>query len=142
MIRPGSLRGEGGNDMNPVTGTKHDAQAEAGKGITRALARHAATLQYEALPVTLVDVVKQCVLDTIGVAIGASTLAPEAAILADYVRDLCGKPEATILGFGGKAPAAWAAFVNGSLGHMLDFDDVGESGHPSIVTIPVALAVA
>ena len=70
MIRPGSLRGEGGNDMNPVTGTKHDAQAEAGKGITRALARHAATLQYEALPVTLVDVVKQCVLDTIGVAIG------------------------------------------------------------------------
>ena len=31
-----------------------------------------------------------------------------------------GKPESRILGFGGKAPAAWAVFANGSLGHMLD----------------------
>lgn len=113
-----------------------------GKRVTRSLSRHAATLQYEALPPALVDMTKQCVMDTLGVSIGASTLAPEAKILAEYVADLGGKPEATILGFGGKAPAAWATFVNGSLGHMLDFDDIGESGHPSIVTIPVALAVA
>ena len=113
-----------------------------GRGVTRRLARHAATLRYEALPTALVDMTKQCVLDTLGVAIGASTLAPEAGILAEYVRDLGGRPEATLLGFGGKAPAPWAAFVNGSLGHMLDYDDLGESGHPGIVTIPVALAVA
>ena len=116
--------------------------ANPARDITRRLARHAATLQYEALPPALVDLLKQCVLDTLGVSIGASTLAPEAAILADYVKDLGGKPEATVLGFGGKAPAPWAAFVNGSLGHMLDYDDMGESGHPGIVTIPVALAVA
>ena len=116
--------------------------ANPARDITRKLARHAATLQYEALPPALVDLLKQCVLDTLGVSIGASTLAPEAAILADYVKDLGGKPEATVLGFGGKAPAPWAAFVNGSLGHMLDYDDMGESGHPGIVTIPVALAVA
>jgi 2-methylcitrate dehydratase PrpD len=110
--------------------------------VTRALARHAATLKYEALPPALVEVTKQCVLDTLGVSAGASTLAPEAAILAEYVRDLGGKPEATLLGFGGKAPAPSAALLNGSLGHMLDYDDLGESGHPAIVTIPVALAVA
>jgi 2-methylcitrate dehydratase PrpD len=114
----------------------------AGEGATQKLARHAATLEYEALPSPLVDLLKQCVLDTLGVATGASTLASEAKLVADYVMDLGGKPESTILGFGGKAPAAWAAFVNGSLGHMLDYDDVGESGHPGIVTIPVALAVA
>jgi 2-methylcitrate dehydratase PrpD len=85
---------------------------------------------------------EQCLLDTLGVSTGASTLAPEAAILAGYVRDLGGKPEATLLGFGGKAPAPSAALLNGSLGHMLDYDDLGESGHPAIVTIPVALAVA
>ncbi|MDH5537557.1 MAG: MmgE/PrpD family protein [Betaproteobacteria bacterium] len=128
--------------MSSVTDARSQAAARAGAGVTRALARHAATLQFDALPRELVDMIKQCVLDTLGVAIGASTLAPEAAILADYVRDLGGKPEATILGFGGKAPAPWAAFVNGSLGHMLDYDDMGESGHPGIVTIPVALAVA
>ena len=115
---------------------------DAGRGVTRKLARHAATLEYEALPAALVEVTKQCVLDTLGVSTGASTLAPEAAILAQYVRDLGGKPEATLLGFGGKAPAQSAALLNGSLGHMLDYDDLGESGHPAIVTIPVALAVA
>jgi 2-methylcitrate dehydratase PrpD len=77
-----------------------------------------------------------------GVSIGATGLAPEARIVADYVGDFCGKPESRILGFGGKAPAAWAAFANGSFGHMLDYDDVGAGGHVSIATIPVALALA
>ena len=55
-------------------------------GATRALAQHAATLQFDALPAALVELIKQCVLDTLGVAIGASGLAPEAKTLADYVR--------------------------------------------------------
>jgi 2-methylcitrate dehydratase PrpD len=113
---------------------------DAGKDATRRLAQHASTLQYETLPPALVELAKQCVLDTLGVCIGASTLASEAAIVADYVRELGGKPESSVLGFGGKAPAPWAAFVNGSLGHMLDYDDVG-GGHVSIATIPVALAL-
>lgn len=128
--------------MSAITPAQKADGTQQAPGITRALSRHAATLQYEALPPALVDLIKQCVMDTLGVSIGASTLAPEAAILDAYVADMDGKPEATILGFGSKAPAAWATFVNGSLGHMLDFDDIGESGHPSIVTIPVAFAVA
>ena len=125
-----------------MTSAPRSAGRATRAGVTRKLARHAATLHFDALPPALVEITKQCVLDTLGVAIGASTLAPEAALIADYVREQGGKPEATILGFGGKVPAAGAAFVNGSLGHMLDYDDLGESGHPSIVTIPVALAVA
>jgi 2-methylcitrate dehydratase PrpD len=53
-----------------------------------------------------------------------------------------GKPESTILGFGGRAPAPWAAFVNGSLGHMLDYDDIAPGGHPSITTVLCGLAAA
>lgn len=112
-----------------------------GDGPTRRLAHHAASLRYDALPRALVELTKQCILDTLGVAIGASTLAPEAKLVARYVSSLGGKPESTILGFGGKAPAPWAAFVNGSLGHMLDYDDLGAS-HVSIATVPVAFAVA
>jgi len=125
-----------------IKGGQREGAVERGKGVTRQLARHAASLRYEALPPALVELTKQCVLDTLGVSIGASTLAPEAAILADYVREQGGRPEATLLGFGGKAPAPLAVFLNGSLGHMLDYDDMGESGHPGIVTIPVALAAA
>jgi 2-methylcitrate dehydratase PrpD len=116
--------------------------AQAGQGATRKLAVHAATLRYEALPPALIEMIKQCVLDTLGVIIGASGIATEGRIVADYVKDLGGKAESTLLGFGGKAPAPWAVFVNGSLGHMLDYDDVGDGGHVSICTIPPALAIA
>lgn len=109
---------------------------------TAQLAAHVASLRYESLPAELVHLVKQCVLDTLGVAIAASTLAPEARIVADYVEDLGGKGVASVWGFGRKAPAPWAAFVNGSLGHMVDYDDVGAGGHVSIVTIPGAFALA
>lgn len=117
------------------------SQTDLGKGVTRRLAEHAATLQYEQLPPELVELTKRCILDTLGVTIGASSMAPEARMTYEYVTELGGKPEASMLGFGGKAPAAWATFVNGSLGHMLDYDDVG-GGHVSITTVPVALAVA
>jgi 2-methylcitrate dehydratase PrpD len=51
------------------------------KGITRKLARHAATLRYDALPPALVEMIKQCVLDTFGVSIGASTMCSEERIV-------------------------------------------------------------
>ena len=69
-------------------------------------------------------------------------MAPEAQSVADYVMEMGGRRDATLLGFGGKAPAPWAAFVNGSLGHMLDYDDVGAGGHVSIATVPVLIVFA
>jgi 2-methylcitrate dehydratase PrpD len=113
-----------------------------GTGVTRLVSEHAASLAYDALPLELVELIKQIVLDTLGVAIGASGLAPEARIVAEYVDALGGRPESTVFGFGFKAPAPWAVFVNGSLGHMLDYDDVGAGGHVGIATVPVAFAVA
>ena len=113
-----------------------------GNGVTRLIAQHTASLSFDALPQELVELIKQIVLDTLGVAIGASGLAPEARIVAGYVEALGGRSESTVLGFGFRAPAPWAAFANGSLGHMLDYDDVGAGGHVGIATVPVALAVA
>jgi 2-methylcitrate dehydratase PrpD len=109
---------------------------------TSRFAQYVADLCYEDLPPALVELLKQCVLDTLGVSIAASSLAPEARTLRDYVSENGGKAVSTLWGFGGKAPPAAAAFVNGSLGHMVDYDDVGAGGHVSIVTIPVAFALA
>src|SRR3954464_1443155 len=108
---------------------------------TRSIAAYAAAIRFEALPPPLVALIKQCVLDTLGVVIGATGLASEAGTIADYVIGLGGKPESTVLGFGRKVPAGWAAFANGSFGHMLDYDDTG-GGHVSVTTIPVAFALA
>ena len=100
--------------MSAVTSDRPGQFAEPRQGLTRTLARHAATLEFDALPSALVEMLKQCVLDTLGVAIGASTLAPEAAVLAEYVNDLGGKPEATLLGFVAGAATA---------GRLLGLDD-------------------
>ena len=124
-----------------MTQTLSPTAAALRAGASRKLAEHAATLPYDALPPAVVTLTKQCILDTLGVTIGASTLDPKGRVLADYALELGGKPESTVLGFGGKAPAPWAAFVNGSLGHMLDYDDAG-AGHPGITTVPVGFAIA
>src|ERR1041384_2322574 len=113
-----------------------------GIGATRQISECAAALTYDALPPKLVELTQQLILDTLAVAGRASGLPPKARILADYVEALGGRPESSVLGFGSKAPAPWAAFVNGSLGHMLDYDDVGAGGHVGIATVPVAFAVS
>lgn len=48
---------------------------------------------------------------------------PAVKALVDLVVENGGKPESTIFGFGGKAPAAMAALANGAMSHCLDFDD-------------------
>ena len=74
-----------------------------GKDASRKLARYAAGLQYDAIPLAMRELTKQCVLDTLGVAIGASGVNEEARLVHEYVSDLGGKAESTIWGFGGKA---------------------------------------
>src|SRR5258706_120160 len=107
----------------------------------RTLARYAIQQRYETLPSAMVTLIKQCILDTLGTTLAATTLAPEAPAFHSYVRDVDGKEECTLIGYGEKAPAQMAAFLNGANSHMLDYDDMG-SGHASIATIPVALAIA
>ena len=48
-----------------------------GAGVTRHISECAAALTYGALPPELVELTKQIILDTLGVAVGASGLAPE-----------------------------------------------------------------
>ena len=123
------------------TAFSQDDDLEFKEGATRKLAEHAASLTYDDLPQAVVDITKRCILDTLGVTVGASGLIEESPVLRDYVKDQGGKAESTLWGFGDKVTAMQAAFVNGSMGHMLDFDDIG-GGHPSIVTVPVAFAIA
>ena len=109
---------------------------------SRSFARHAVTLPYESLPPAAIEMTKQTIMDTLGVTLAATSLCPEARIVADYVKDLGGKKESSLLGFGGKAPTPWAVFNNGGIAHMADYDDTdGRHGHCGITTVPVAFAI-
>jgi 2-methylcitrate dehydratase PrpD len=90
-----------------------------------------------------VTAAKMSVLDTIGVALAATSAEPAVATVIDLVLADGGRPEAAVWGSGRRVPAAGAAFANGAMAHGLDFDDQTPWGqHASSSVVPAVLAVA
>lgn len=89
------------------------------------------------------EAAKKSILDTLGVILAAGGTEPAVQGVVDLVRESGGRPEASVLAFGGKAPAIMAAFANGAMAHCLDYDDQTPWGqHASSSVIPAAFAVA
>ncbi len=109
-----------------------------------ALARNVVNTSYADLPGPAVAAAKRSILDALGCVLAASTLEPACRALVEVAQEAGGKPESSVLVFGGRLPAPWAAFANGALVHALDYEDVTDSpgGHPTAGTLPAALAVA
>ena len=112
--------------------------------LTKRLAENVVNTKYEALPKEVIERTKKHILDTLGVMFPPSTLEKACIALEEITREMGGKQESTLVGFGGKAPCYMAAFVNGSLDHPLDYDDTIDkfAGHPSGHIFTAALAVA
>ena len=111
--------------------------------LTRAVSAFIADLRYDELPHQVVEVVKRIALDTIGTALAATTLGDGCAQAESVVGGAGGRAESSLIGYGKKAPALTAAFVNGSTAHALNFDALGGSGgHLGVSTLPSALAAA
>lgn len=104
---------------------------------------HLTKIQFDDLPDAVIDNTKKFILDSLGVAIAGAS-APGSKEVVDLVKTWGGKPEATILSYGGKVPAPSAAFANSVMMHALDFDDtLDESAlHAHVSVLPAALAVA
>ncbi len=109
-------------------------------GVTDAVARFA--LDYTASTEAL-ERAQRAVLDTIGVTI-AGGVEPCFAILAETLGPPDSRGQATVLATRERTSAAHAAFLNGTAGHALDFDDVADElkGHPSVVLVSALLPVA
>jgi 2-methylcitrate dehydratase PrpD len=108
------------------------------------IATNIVDLKYEDIPEDVVEVTKRCILDILGTTMAAGTAAQGCKEVVELVKEGEGNPESTIIGFGTKVPSWMAAFANGALSHGLDYDDALDSGfiHPSISTVPAALAIA
>lgn len=99
--------------------------------------------RYESLSPAAIEAAKKSILDTFGCILAASGMEPSARAVVDVARECGAKDESTILGFGGKVPAVWAAFANGAMAHCLDFDDRTPWGaHAGSSLVPAAFALA
>ena len=114
-----------------------------GISLTRVLAGKAAALDYDDLPPPARELVRQCVLDYLGVAL-AGAIDGLVRLLLDEMSEAGGAPQASVIGHEAWLPALSAALVNGVAAHALDYDDVNMAmpGHPSVAILPALLALA
>ena len=102
---------------------------------TRSLASYVSNLKYEDLPPLVVEKGKLQILDALGNAIGGYPLSLSKTFLG-MAKDLGGgSEEATLIGDGTKVSVPLAAFGNGALATMLDYD-----AHVGSLAVPGALA--
>lgn len=96
--------------------------------------------KYEDLPSHVVNRAKQSILDITGVMIGGSAMEGIRPVV-DLVKDKGGKPESTILFYGGKVPASEAALAIGPMSRAMDFAEIHPEGfHCTEHTVPALLA--
>lgn len=107
---------------------------------THKLAQYAAESKYEDLPKEVVEKAKLLILDTLGCEMAGSKTPPGQKII-QTMKELGGKPQASIAGDGTKISCVNAGYVNAHLADALDFDDtLGHLGHPAATIIPGAMA--
>lgn len=127
------------NDIAPGKALQKDLS----KDVTRQVAADAAGLTYGELSADARELVRQCVLDTIGVAIAGAD-----EDVTRIVRGFClregGTPAARLIWEGSRVAVRQAALVNGTAAHALDYDDCNLTmpGHVSAAVLPAVLALA
>jgi 2-methylcitrate dehydratase PrpD len=111
--------------------------------IVTELIKHIVNTQFNDLPREVIENEKKLIIDSLGVTIAGSS-APGCREIVDLVKEWGGKPEATVIVYGGKVASPWAALANSTMMHALDFDDtLDESAlHAHVSVLPTALAVA
>ncbi|MBC8215390.1 MAG: MmgE/PrpD family protein [Candidatus Marinimicrobia bacterium] len=110
--------------------------------IARQMAQFALKLKYEDLPEEVVTEVKRYLYDSVGCAFGGYHT-KDVNILRDIYKDIGGKGETTVIGFGDKIPAVNSTLVNSLMIRALDFNDIywkEDPSHPSDL-IPAALSM-
>ena len=110
--------------------------------VTETLAQFIVNTKYENLPSAVVEAAKIAILD--GVAnIVAGSVQDLANIVGNYVKDVGGTPQSTMVGWNFKTHATNAAFANGIFGHCLDYEIQGfPPTHGTSSCLPSALALA
>ena len=122
--------------------TTSTARAAAGdaRSISQSIAEHVVAFDYSKLPASAIVAAKTLMLDTLAVG-WAGTTAPGAPEAHALLAGEGGRADSTVLGYGGRLPAASATFLNSISGGALDYDGVN-TVHADIVTLPAALAMA
>jgi 2-methylcitrate dehydratase PrpD len=107
------------------------------------LANYIAGARFEDLPEVVVTHTKRTVMDAVSCGLGGRKTF-EGEVLVGIVKEMGGKPQATIIGDAARVSCEQAAWVNRVTINMLDYDDTLLQpwvGHMGSFLVPIALAV-
>ncbi len=107
---------------------------------TRNLIEFIYRLNFKEIPGEVINKAKQCLLDSIGVIIGALQW-PEGRQISKFNADYSSLEMSTLLGTGLKVPTLQAIFNHGSMSELLEFQDGVAGLHPGTNVIPSAIAI-
>src|ERR1700730_11083296 len=107
---------------------------------TAVLSEFASKTRLADISVEAVAATKRHILDCTGVALAAA-VEPAGRIVLDITREQGRTLKASGLGSDIRTSVVSAAWANGALAHLLDFDDTGFS-HPTACILPAVLAMA
>ncbi len=113
------------------------------KTISRKLAEFTYSLKYSDLPENVVHEVKRYLYDSVGCAYGGYHT-KDVNIIREIYREIGGKAQASLFGFGDRMPAVSATLINSLMIRALDFNDIywkEDPSHPSDI-IPAAISMA
>jgi 2-methylcitrate dehydratase PrpD len=109
---------------------------------TQKLADYLENLRYKDIPKEVIEQAKLLTLHTVGVALASYPTGQAKRAIALAKSWGSGQKESTLLGDGTKVSSVNAAFANGTMADLLDWEDCSWTGHPSANAIPGALALA
>jgi 2-methylcitrate dehydratase PrpD len=114
------------------------------QNITDLFVQKIRAIDYQSLPPEAIDMAKAVFLDGVAVILAGSTEPLGVGrITIDYVRDMGGSEQASVMSGGFKTSMLNAAYANGTMAHALDFDNTWYPlNHPTSPTLPAILAIA
>lgn len=113
------------------------------KQLAEMLADFIVKTRYEDLPKETIAKVKEYIVDVTGCMVGGSR-EPQAKALLEVMEEMQGASESSVFAHGFKTSTMNAALINGTMGHLFDFDDDHREGtmHPTVVVFPAVFALA
>ena len=115
------------------------ASAAQASALTRAAGEFVASIAFEDIPANAVAIARTGFIDCIGTMI-AGSVEPPPKLLSEVLGVGGRQGEASLYLGSTRGPAPDVAWINGTAGHALDYDDVAQRGHPSTVLVPALLA--
>jgi len=112
--------------------------------VTKQLAQFVVDHSYSSISPDIRELAKLTIIDTLGCCIaGYNEAREECAWIVELVQELGGKPDCSVFMNGFRTSAPFAALVNGTMIHSIDFDDthMGSISHFSASLVPTVFSM-